>query len=51
MLLKIDLLKLKLNQVNQIKLPEWFGKEISTLVTNSDMAINPSKTIFNILQE
>lgn len=39
------------NQVNQIKLPEWFGKEISTLVTNSDMAINPNKTIFNILQE
>ena len=38
------------NQANSIELPKWFGKEISNLVTNSDMAIKPSKTIFDILR-
>ena len=37
------------NQANQIELPNWFGKEISTLVTNSDMAIKSSKVIFDTL--
>ena len=36
-------------QANCTKLPKWFGEEISNLVTNSDMAIKPSKTIFDIL--
>ena len=39
------------NQANIIELPKWFGKEISNLVTNSDMAIKPSKTIFDILKK
>lgn len=39
------------NQANHIELPSWFGKEISTLVTNSDMAIKSSKVIFDILQK
>lgn len=38
------------NQANCVELPKWFGKEISNLVTNSDMALKPSKTIFDILK-
>lgn len=39
------------NQANSIELPKWFGKEISNLITNSDMAIKPSKIIFDILKK
>ena len=39
------------NQANHIELPKWFGKDISNLVTNSDMAIKSSKTIFDLLNK
>ena len=37
------------NQATTIKLPAWFGKEISNLITNSEMAKKTSKEIFDIL--
>ncbi len=30
-------------QAKEIKLPEWFGKDISTLITNSQMATKNMK--------
>ena len=37
------------NQANNIKLPNWFGPEISNKLTNSDMASKPIAEIFDII--
>ena len=37
-------------QAQNTKLPEWFGKEISNIITNSKMAKTPSKKIFDKLK-
>ena len=37
-------------QAKSTKIPEWFGKEISSIVTNSEMAMTPSDVIFDKLK-
>lgn len=37
-------------QANDIAIPSWFSKEISNVVTNSDMARKSAQEIFEILQ-
>ena len=37
-------------QAKSTKIPEWFGKEISSIVTNSEMAMTPSNVIFDKLK-
>lgn len=39
------------SQANNILLPSWFYKDISTLITNSDMAIMNITDIRNIIQD
>lgn len=36
-------------QAKKIELPNWFGKEVSNMVTNSMMAFMPKEKIFDIL--
>ncbi len=38
-------------QAMNTKVPDWFSREISNKVTNSDMAIKPVSEIFKILNE
>lgn len=34
----------------EVKLPSWFGSELSSKITNSEMAVKPVNKIFNILK-
>ena len=34
----------------KVKLPNWFGPELSSKITNSEMAVKPVNKIFNILK-
>lgn len=37
------------NSAYEIRLPNWFGPELSTKITNSQMAISPANNIFDLL--